>query len=169
MRVNAKTKNDQTPLDFAIRFKRTKTAELLRKHGGKTGEELKAEGKPAEPVVEAVKAEPPKPKVEAPDIPMWQAIAKGNIEAVKQHLAAGMDVNAKSDEGWTALHEAAFEGRKEIVELLISNGAHVNAKGESGRTPLDLATQSKRNLETANLLRKHGGKTGMKFKGTESE
>ena len=71
----------------------------------------------------------------------------------------GVDVNAKSDEGWTALHEAAFEGRKEIVELLISNGADVNAKGESGRTPLDLATQSKRNLETADLLRKHGGKT----------
>jgi ankyrin repeat protein len=43
--VNAKTKNDQTSLDFAIRFKRTKTADLLRKHGGKTGEELKAEGK----------------------------------------------------------------------------------------------------------------------------
>ena len=80
-----------------------------------------------------------------------------------------MRVNAKNKNRWTALHEAAFEGRKEIVELLISNGAHVNAKGESGRTPLDLATQSKRNLETANLLRKHGGKTSMKFKGTESE
>ena len=80
-----------------------------------------------------------------------------------------MDVNAKSDEGWTALHEAAFEGRKEIVELLISNGADVNAKGESGRTPLDLATQSKRNLEIADLLRKHGGKTGTKFRGTKSE
>ena len=71
-----------------------------------------------------------------------------------------MDVNAKSDEGWTALHEAAFEGRKEIVELLISNGAYVNARGESGRTPLDLATQSKRNLETADLLRIHGGQGG---------
>ena len=33
--VNAKTKNDQTPLDFAIRFKRTKTAELLRKHAAR--------------------------------------------------------------------------------------------------------------------------------------
>ena len=60
---------------------------------------MKTIRKPVETVAEAAKAEPPKPKVEAPDIPMWQAIAKGNIEAVKQHLAAGMDVNAKSDEG----------------------------------------------------------------------
>ena len=44
-KVNTKTKNDQTPLDFAIRFKRTETDDLLRKHGGKTGAELKAEEK----------------------------------------------------------------------------------------------------------------------------
>ena len=35
----------KTPLDLAIQLKRTETADLLRKHGGKTGEELKAEGK----------------------------------------------------------------------------------------------------------------------------
>ncbi|HIC61939.1 MAG TPA: hypothetical protein EYO72_04330 [Marine Group III euryarchaeote] len=35
----------KTPLDWAIKYKRTETADLLRKHGGKTGEELKAEGK----------------------------------------------------------------------------------------------------------------------------
>ena len=34
-----------TPLDRAILLKRTEIAELLRKHGGKTAEELKAEGK----------------------------------------------------------------------------------------------------------------------------
>ena len=33
------------PLDTAILGKRTEIADLLRKHGGKTGEELKAEGK----------------------------------------------------------------------------------------------------------------------------
>jgi hypothetical protein len=33
-----------TPLDQAINSKNTETADLLRKHGGKTGEELKAEG-----------------------------------------------------------------------------------------------------------------------------
>ena len=43
--VNAKTKHGDTPLDVAIGLKRTEIADLLRKHGGKTSEELKAEGK----------------------------------------------------------------------------------------------------------------------------
>ncbi|NRB28689.1 MAG: ankyrin repeat domain-containing protein, partial [Roseibacillus sp.] len=43
--VNAKDKDGETPLNWAIKNKHTETADLLRKHGGKTGEELKAEGK----------------------------------------------------------------------------------------------------------------------------
>ena len=43
--VNAKDHIGVTPLDVAINLKRSETADLLRKHGGKTGEELKAEGK----------------------------------------------------------------------------------------------------------------------------
>jgi ankyrin repeat protein len=43
--VNAKIEDGKTPLDLAISFRQTETADLLRKHGGKTGEELKAEGK----------------------------------------------------------------------------------------------------------------------------
>jgi ankyrin repeat protein len=35
----------ETPLDFAIIRNHTEFADLLRKHGGKTGDELKAEGK----------------------------------------------------------------------------------------------------------------------------
>jgi hypothetical protein len=35
--VNAKTKNNQTPAGFAVRFKRTETAELPREPSGKTG------------------------------------------------------------------------------------------------------------------------------------
>jgi ankyrin repeat protein len=42
--VNAKGFGE-TPLDLAVITKNTEVADLLRKHGGKTGEELKAEGK----------------------------------------------------------------------------------------------------------------------------
>jgi ankyrin repeat protein len=124
---------------------------------------------------------------------LHKACEKGNIEAVKQHLAAKADVNVKGDGGRTPLHEAAFNRHKEVVELLIdkdadvnamdelegltplhlaalkdhkeiaelliANGADVNAMDDTGRTPLDYDEG-----ETANLLRKHGGKTGEELK-----
>ena len=66
----------------------------------------------------------------APDISIHEAAEKGNIEAVKQHLAAGTDVNALDNDGGT---------------------------------PLALAIRSG-NTETADLLRKHGGKTAAELK-----
>ena len=121
------------------------------------------EKKPVEPVAEAAKPEPPTAK--APAISIHKAAGEGNIEAVKQHLAAGADVNAKRY-GTTPLHSAADGGNKvaqQIAELLITKGADVNAKMEDGRTPLDF-TESKEHEEIADLLRKHGGKTGEELK-----
>ena len=43
--VNAKGYEGSTPLDNAIEFKHFDTVDLLRKHGGKTAEQLKVEGK----------------------------------------------------------------------------------------------------------------------------
>ena len=91
----------------------------------------------------------------------------GRIEAVKQHLAAGTDVNAKSDDGGTPLHIVVSTSHKELVELLIAKGVDVNAKKEAGKfkdqTSLDRAINLKHN-EIADLLRKHGGKTGEELK-----
>jgi cytohesin len=122
------------------------------------------ESKPVEPVAEAATPEPTTPK--ASDISIHDAAWGGDIEAVKQHLAAGADVNAKDEHGGTPLHRAVFfnSGQKEIVELLLANGAEVNAKDDDGETPLDVATRSKHpnaSAETADLLRKHGGKHGV--------
>ena len=111
--------------------------------------------------------------VQPPDISIWDAAEKGNIEAVKQHLAEGVDVNAKHGVGQTPLREAARWGHKEIAELLIAKGADVNAKTDGGfakpipkegqlglhlfiLTPLDEAIRRKQTA-TADLLRKHGG------------
>ncbi len=116
------------------------------------------EAKPIEPVAKAEKPEPPTAK--APAISIHDAAFKGNIEAVKQHLAAGTDVNAKNDwSEWTPLHRAAEYNHKEIAELLIAKGADVNPKDENGYTPLDWADD-----EIVDLLRKHGGKTGEELK-----
>ena len=143
--MNAKGNgNGTTPLDMADD---KETANLLRKHGGKTGEELKA----AEPVAKT------------PDIQLHEAAYYGNIEAVKKHLAAGTDVNLKDVFGNSPLHDAVANGQKEIVELLIAAGADVNAQRDDGETPLDRAIQRKQ-TELAGLLRKHGDKTSGELK-----
>jgi ankyrin repeat protein len=106
--------------------------------------------------------EPPTTKVL--DVPILAAAYNGNIEAVKQHLAAGTDVNVKGGfADGTPLHYAAANGHKEIAELLIEKGADLNAKDEDGGTPLDVAISFNR-TEIADLIRVIGGKTGAELK-----
>jgi ankyrin repeat protein len=92
------------------------------------------------------------------------AASGGYKEIVQLLISKSADVNAKDDEERTPLHYAAYKGHKEMVELLIAEGADENAKGNDGVTPLDLATLFNRSSETADLLRKHGGKTGVEFR-----
>ncbi len=103
----------------------------------------------------------------APDISIHDAVGafgrKVNIEAVKQHLDAGTDVEARDNYSRTPLYYAVEKGHKKMVELLIARGANVNAKS-NGSTPLDLAIVWKK-PKTADLLRKHGGKTGKELRG----
>ena len=94
-----------------------------------------------------------------PDISFHDAARDGNIEAVKQHLAAGADPDEENDTRRTPLFHAARLGHKEIVELLIAGGANVNAMLDVPITPLDYAIGSD-HTEIANLLRKHGAKIG---------
>ncbi len=85
------------------------------------------------------------------------AVDLRNIEAVKQYITAGTDVNARNKDGFTSLDMAAANGHKEVVKLLIAKGADVNAKNMFGETALGSAVRFKQ-PETADLLRKHGAK-----------
>ena len=93
------------------------------------------------------------------------AIDGGHKKIAKLLIAVGADVNAKDGNGWSPLLYAALGFHKEIAELLIAEGADVNAMDDDGDTPLDRVMPSGINkTETADLLRKHGGKTGEELK-----
>ena len=116
-----------------------------------------------EPTTSQQGATTSKPSCTAADSALLNSAKSDNTDILKQHLDAGANVNAsgKTLLGYsvTPLHEAASWGQKGNIELLIANGANVNAKDEAGKTPLDSATS-----EIADLLRKHGGKTGEELK-----
>jgi len=84
----------------------------------------------------------------------------GDVQGVEEFLDAGVDVNAAGHYEMTALHLSAKHGHREVVELLIKREANVNAM-DIQDTPLDLANSIP---EIADLLRKHGGKTGDELK-----
>jgi len=105
----------------------------------------------------------PEPSIaEAPDISIHDAAADGNIEAVKHHLAAGTDVNAKNGERCTPLHLAAGYGQTKVAELLLANGAEVDSKDDKYEvTPLHYAALRGRK-ETAKLLISSGADVNAK-------
>jgi len=158
--LNERDREGKTPLDKAIavgsaslylkdppnvKAAKVEIAKILRKHGGKTGTEVS----------------------------IHVAAQKGAKEDVKHHLDSGVNVNAKDEIGG-ALHYAAwFGGNTETVVLLIAAGADVNAKNIEGITPLDFAEKVEdwqspetkaAKKEIADLLRKHGAKTGEELK-----
>ena len=170
--VNAKDRGGFMPLDEAIINENTEIVDLLRKHDGKSGAEDSIQVAASVGNIEAVKQHlaagtDVNTKDAIGTTPLLLAVTKGQREIVELLIAKGANVNAKADGGWTPLHYATGGDEKDIVELLIAKGANVNAKIEvgdyKGQTPLDGAIQWNR-TETADLLRKHGGKTGAELK-----
>ena len=85
---------------------------------------------------------------------IWSAAKTGNLEALKVHLANGVDLNAQdSQSGLTLLSWAIFAGKLEIAEQLIEAGADVNGTNRDGGTPLHEAAFMGRDRIARMLLR----------------
>ena len=88
------------------------------------------------------------------------AARTGDLEAIKQHIADGVDVNALHFE-MPPLTWAAMMGQTEASELLLQRGADINGRNRDDNTALHLAVFLGR-AETAELLLKNGADVNAK-------
>ena len=77
-------------------------------------------------------------KESAPEMDLHTAAMTGDLIAVKQHIAAGSDLNERDPFGGSSpLISAAFFGRPEIVKLLLDRKADKTIKNKYNTTAYD--------------------------------
>jgi hypothetical protein len=78
--------------------------------------------------------------VNKPSIDIHGAVLTGNLDAVKQHIEAGTDINQKEAmSGSTPLMSAATFNKPEIAKVLINANADLSVKNNDGGTALHTA------------------------------
>jgi ankyrin repeat protein/beta-lactamase regulating signal transducer with metallopeptidase domain len=87
--------------------------------------------------------------------------AEGDTIAIKTFLAAGMNINARNETGYTALMKAAEAGHTETVQSLLAAGANPDLT-RSGGSALSLAA-SNGDLSTMKVLIAAGAQVELKI------
>jgi hypothetical protein len=101
-------------------------------------------------------SETTKKEVKAPNMDIHTATLLGDLDAIKQHIAAGSDLDeGEPTLGSTPLISAAVFGKTEIARALIEAGADVNFKNNDGSTALHSAAFLCR-LEIVEMLLENG-------------
>ncbi|XP_071133890.1 protein phosphatase 1 regulatory subunit 12A-like isoform X14 [Mytilus edulis] len=67
------------------------------------------------------------------------AAAKGYMKVISVLLQAGVDVNARDNDGWTPLHAAAHWCQEEVCKALVDHMCDMDIKNNAGQTPTDVA------------------------------
>ncbi len=103
----------------------------------------------------------PETTVKPPAMDIHTATFMGDLKAVKQHIAAGSDLNAKDEYGSTPLTITATFGKTEVASALLEAGADVNIRNNEGSTPLHTAAFFCR-TEIVEMLVDHGADKNIK-------
>ncbi len=92
-------------------------------------------------------------RVGVEDLTIFEAAAAGDVTAVRLRLESGAEIEDRSDDGYTALHFAAYFGRLEVARFLLERAADPNAvaQNKSRVTPLHSAVAG-RHRDLAALL-----------------
>jgi hypothetical protein len=76
-------------------------------------------------------------KAKPPQIDIHTAVITDNLDAIKQHIAAGSDLNGKDPIGGSSpLISASLFGKTAIAKMLIDAGADLNLQNNDGSTAL---------------------------------
>ncbi len=78
-------------------------------------------------------------KTAKPQMSLNEAAFYGNVEAIKQHIKSGTNINQKNREGSAPLAVAITFNQTEAAKALIAAGADLNIKNKEGSTPLHVA------------------------------
>ena len=88
---------------------------------------------------------PPDPQpsdLQPPDVPLVDAVRRGDANAVRDLLESGVEVDATTADGATALLWAVHTGQPELVALLLEAGADVDISNRYGVGPAHLAAEN---------------------------
>ena len=83
------------------------------------------------------------------------AVARGDVSAIEQNLAAGVPIDLLAKDGLAPLHWALASGDLAIMTLLLDRGSPVDVRSAEGATPLMNAVQSG-SVENVCFLLDHG-------------
>jgi len=64
------------------------------------------------------------------------------------------DVNARDNNGYTALHGAAARGDNEMIQYLVAHGADVKVVSRNGRTVVDMALEEAEHAWSTSIERR---------------
>ena len=81
----------------------------------------------------------PEPQATLPPDALHRASKTGNLKGLEAALAAGMDVNARDDKGWTPLMYVVNKGYVLLVEPLLTAKADPDVRAPDGATALFMA------------------------------